>query len=683
MSAHDHAAADALRAAIGAVDFEGLTRGALRGFPRDFAALVAGEPGAADTLRAALARPAAALAAPFLIDALALPASASAVDRPGVLALLADLAAATPEVWIGKPIAQDALWFGHRNTRRAVAARLLERRDGGAPSAEALLADPDPAIRAGIAGLIAWLDPEAVAALLAPLRGLHADPDPAARGVALLARGNLGAPLDELNAGLDDPDAAVRICAAVALARRAGPELPERAVAVLETDAAAAHALAGFPWYAGAPAALARAQYLHLDARFRARVLAHAGSLLRDDPDPWPVVEPLLQIAFPGPVRASWQAPLPALDEPALSILRVVLEQPAWLEDRRFSMFNRGRMLPQLELALRRWAGLPLATPRWFPVRRAISFGDRTRDVAVWVMDHSDGGVPESEALARAIAGALDDDDLARVALAWHVEHQVNDGRARVREIALPAVAAELPADPTARRAAGDAYLDALAAAGWVVEDDLAAERGNNVVVWRDHERATMSYVHDGPRAYLDVRARWSLTRALARVGGERPGFVPAALRHDPEGDRALALYLWASPADATPPPALDEIAVRFQGRRQVVWYPISQYLRRLPLERREPIVVTLLESTRDKKSALTGLVELLRWCRTDATLALAVEAFERGLTWTGQGLDERIAQQLVAATGPGALPLLEQLAAKQRHPRIDLALARCRAAAP
>ena len=678
--------AAALLGEVETIAFDQLTRGALRTFPKLFGKLVRGTRGAIDELAELLespgrgARPAAALAAPLLIDALALPE----LDRPALIALIAQLTVAQPARWLGKPLDEASLWFGQRNTRRAVAERLITSRAGTTmPHGAALLADPEPAVRAAALGLIAWLAPAALGPLVDAVRARRADPDPAVRGPALVALGHLGASTAELTAGLDDPAPAVQVCAAVALGRRLGGDLSERAVAALEAGTTTPE-LAGFPWYRGEPAALARAQYLALDPVFRPRVLASVAALLDGDA-PWPVAEALLRLAFPTKVRARWTEPLPVLDDLQRAILTLVVERPALLDERGFAMVATQVTIPRTEIPLRAWAGLPRIPPRWFPVRRMLTLGDRTAELAVWIMEHADGAVADSDTLARAIAEALDDEDLARTALAWELETEPTGGTARRRPIEVPLIVSdELPSSDEARAtvlaAARQRQLAALVEAGWEPADADQDPRQPTITVWRGYQVATVGPNHaSANRVPYAGSARWSVLRALARLGAARPGFLAAATRLDPGGDRAVTLSLWAREATgALPPLEVDAAAVRFQATRWFPMTPIPSYLRTLPPDRRERVVLEMLGSATNNRR---DLITLVTECRTARTIERAVEVFASGLTWGGQGLDDSEADALARSAGPGAVPHLERLATTQAHPRIALAIARCRAA--
>ncbi len=660
----------ALLAALDGVDFDRLTRGALRKFPALYAKLATGRRGAVGALRDLLDRPASALAAPYLIDGLVLPS----IERVGVIGLLAHLAAATPERWIGRPVDDATLSFRYRNTRRAIAARLTSAPDGAEePRGAALLADPDGAVRAGVAGLLAWLDPSKVGALAGALDALRADPDPAARAAAAVALGHQGAALETLSSMLDDPHEAVRIGAAVALARRLGPDLDERALEVLEEGASTAP-VPGFPWLGGQPGALARAQLLALDARFRPRVLAAAAAML-DGPDPWPSAEALLELAFPAPIRPSARDPLPPIEEPALSIVRLIAERPALLEQRDYQSWSLWKRVPQREIPLRQWVGLPLVRPRWFPVAREIALGGRSQELAVWMMEHADGAVPESEALVEAIGGALDDEELARVALAWEIETDANRAAARARPIELPILPVDdLPTDPVERAPALDALQrrqrEVLFAEGW--EEDSPAI---TFTAWRGFQHATLEYSASSGTLRVEAFARWSLLRGLARLGVTRPGLFPAVARLAENGFRAVVLWLWATGGEGLPPEELDEPAVGYQRERVTPVLAFERYLRALPLPRRERVVLGMLEKAHDNHR---GLITLVAGCRTERTIERAVEVFASGLRWSGRGLDEREADLLARAAGAGAIPHLERLAASEAHVRIPMAIERC-----
>ena len=663
-------AAAALVAAVEAVDFDGPTRGALRTFPRLYAGLVAGKRGVVDQLYELLDRPAAALAAPYLVEALAV----EAIDRADLLGLLAHLAAATPARWLGKPLDPGTLWFRQRMVRRVLAARLVE--PAKASPVARLLADPDPAIRAASAGLVAWLDPDLVSPVSALLEPLLADPDPAVRAATTLALANLGA-LDPpaLTAALADPEPPVRVCAAVALARRLGPELPDAAVTVLEDDGDAA-AVPGFPWYGGSPGQLARAQYLALDPRFGPRVLARAAALL-DGPDPWPAAEALLKVAVPGKLRESWAAPLPDLDPTGRVIVRLIAERPALLDAVPFRRFAQGRCFPIHEIPLRQWVGLPLVTPRWFPVRRAVTLGADTREVAVWLMEHADGAVPDSEALALAIADALDTTELARVVVSARIETESTAGAARTRPIPVPVIApVALPADEVERAAAIEAavatQIEALVADGWD-----AGYEGGHLVATRPYQRARIGAPYDWHWWRPSGSAWWTLRPALVRLGARRSGFLAAALASDPE--EGLVVCTWVLAATGEVPPAeLDGPIVALQRDRGALLAAIPTYLQHLAPDRREAAVLGMLARAHDNRRSL---IELVRRCRTERTVARAVEVFASGLSWSGGGLDEREASLLARAAGAAAIPHLEELATRSSHARIALAIERCRAA--
>ncbi|GIE29279.1 hypothetical protein Ait01nite_023240 [Actinoplanes italicus] len=116
------------------------------------------------------------------------------------------------------------------------------------------LGDPDPEVASPATELLAWfpLDEPTLGALLA------ADRDDAVRAGANLALAHLGvapeAIVGRMTALLDHPDFAVRVTAAIALAYRLGPDLPDRALDLL-VDAEERDVLPGFPpgWRDRAP----------------------------------------------------------------------------------------------------------------------------------------------------------------------------------------------------------------------------------------------------------------------------------------------------------------------------------------------------------------------------------------------------------------------------------------------
>jgi hypothetical protein len=116
------------------------------------------------------------------------------------------------------------------------------------------LGDDDPEVASQAAELLAWFDPAepTVAALLYADRGAGVR---ASANLALahaeVAHSMIG---ERMTALLDHPDTAVRVTAAIALAHRLGPELPDPALDIL-VEAKECEALPDFPagWRMRAP----------------------------------------------------------------------------------------------------------------------------------------------------------------------------------------------------------------------------------------------------------------------------------------------------------------------------------------------------------------------------------------------------------------------------------------------
>lgn len=575
------------------------------------------------------------------------------------------------------------------SVRRSCRASVLARLD----AIIALAADPADAIRARAAFLLGWLGPTARERAVVALRACCSDRAEVVRGSAVISLAMHGERESSL---LDDPDARVRLCAAIAAS---WSEPSERARAILE----AALDEPMLQWSAlafneGALSACAILRYAIITREQPERMQARFVAALRSALGP-ALVPSVIAAAF---WRYAEQSAPSAMQRAVAAVIveRVELHNPA------VPALRVARAIPMASFetvdvlidGLRASFGLPRPPPT-VGSRTTVTVRGRGSFAQHWMADFAVAPQPELAAeIAGEIAMALTVDELVELLSRWS---QDIDGSAlsyaRVASVAYEVALPEgverrdgrLVRRPEEWAVAHRAWCADREREGWLSllswwsGEEVVTRwfdlRGRSLEVTFGHEWNSGNPIRTEARVV--VAARHRLTPLVARAARAKdPSAFDAVMEAQIaanarsgswNANRATQIAIEAFAGTGEAPPAyFDGVAALMQRTWTYVTGALVPYARLLPADRREALAITCATQT---NYALPLLYEL---APTQAVLDAISPALKRALldwpkyielyrsTWE-RALGADGAARIIEACGPA--PVVEKPKRRRR----------------